>query len=157
MNTPKKIKDALDEILEETMAAGGTLFGGAAYGGSGTFSYAQQAGAKTWAPKSPAHRASTADPEGYNIKDIGDEEHMFKHQAPRKLPFPLENINEFIAQAYIQLSNAELQLKTCEQYNTVIKGNKDKKVLLNHLHKKMTAIKIMLKKIAEDLDKIAFS
>ena len=139
------------------MDAGGTLFGGAAYGGSGTFSYAQQAGAKTWSPRSPQQRISTSDPQGYNVKDIGDEEHMFKHQAPKKMPFPLEGINEFIAQAYIQLCNVETQLNTCKKYSSVLEANKEKRILLDHLHKKSKAMKIMLKNMSEDLDKIAFS
>ncbi len=150
-------KNKLDDLLEETMDAGGTLFGGAAYGGSGTFSYAQQAGAKTWAPRSSAARSSTSDPEGYNVKDIGDEEHLFHHQAPKKRPFPLETINDFLAQAYLQLCNAEAQLKTCNKYNAVLDANKEKKALLKHLHKKSIALKTMIKNMAEDLDRISFT
>ena len=154
----KKHKNKLlNDVLEETMDAGGTLFGGAAYGGSGTFSYSQQAGAKTWAPKSPARRASTADPQGYNVKDIADDEAQFKHPAPKKRPFPLETINDFLAQAFIQLSNAEIQLKTCNKYNSVLETNKEKRVLLQHLHKKTIALKTMIKNMAEDLDRISFS
>ena len=150
-------KNKLDNLLEETMDAGGTLFGGAAYGGSGTFSYAQQAGAKTWAPRSAAARSSTSDPEGYNVKDIGDEEHLFHHQAPKKRPFPLETINDFLAQAYLQMCNAEAQLKTCDKYNAVLNSNKEKKALLKHLHKKSIALKTMIKNMAEDLDRISFT
>lgn len=147
----------LDNILEEAMDAGGPMFGGAAYGGSGTFSYSQQAGAKTWSPRSPAMRSTTADPQGYNVKDIGDDEAQFKHPAPKKRPFPLETINEFFAQAYIQLSNAEIQLRTCNKYNAVLETNKEKKALLAHLYKKTIAIKLMIKNMAEDLDRISFS
>jgi hypothetical protein len=159
MKKPKKITNRiLDEVLEEgSMDAGGTIFGGAAYGGSGTFSYSQQAGAKTWSPRSPQQRISTSDPQGYNVKDIGDEEAMFKHMAPKKMPFPLEGINEFIAMAYIQLCNIENQLKTCKTYSTVLRANKEKKALIAHLHRKSKAIKIMLMNMSEDLDKIAFS
>ena len=152
-----KKKNKLDEILEETMDAGGTLFGGAAYGGSGTFSYAQQAGAKTWAPRSTASRSTGADPQGYNVKDIGDEEQMFHHKAPKKRPFPLETINDYLAQAYLQLCNAESQLKTCNKYNSVMELNMEKKALLKHLHKKAKALKIMIKSMADDLDRISFS
>ena len=155
MKKPKN--KLLNEVLEETMDAGGTLFGGAAYGGAGTFSYAQQAGAKTWAPKSPMRRSTTADPQGYNIKDIGDDEAMFKHKAPLKRPFPLETINDYLAQAFIQLSNAEIQLKTCNKYNSVLETNKEKKALLSHLHRKTIALKVMIKHMAEDLDRISFS
>ncbi len=139
------------------MDAGGSLFGGSAYGGSGTFSYSQQAGAKTWAPRSPAMRSTTADPQGYNVKDIGDDEHMFHHQAPKKRPFPLETINDNLANAFIALCNAESQLKTCEKYNAVIDGNKEKKALLKHLHRKTIALKTMIKNMADDLDRLAFS
>ena len=149
--------DILDEIIEETMDAGGTLFGGAAYGGSGTFSYAQQAGAKTWSPKSPGGRVSTSEPQGYNVKDIGDEEHMFAHQSPKKRPFPLETIGDFLANAYLELFNSVPQLKTCDKFNSVLNADKEKKALLKHLHKKARAIKIMLKNMAEDLDKVSFS
>lgn len=153
----KQTNQFLDELIEESIAAGGTLFGGAGAGGAGTFSYAQQAGAKTWAPKSPERRVSTSDPEGYNVKDIGDEEHMFKHQAPKKMPFPLGTINDYIVDAYLQLCNVESQLKACEKYNALITTNKEKKVLISHLRKKTKAIKKMLENISEDLDKIAFS
>lgn len=150
-------KDKLDDILEEAMDAGGSLFGGAAYGGSGTFSYAQQAGAKTWSPRSPVSRSTTADPQGYNVKDIGDDEHMFHHQAPKKRPFPLETINEYLAQAYLSLCNAEIQLKTCVKYNAVLEANKEKKALLKHLHRKTLAMKTMIKNMADDLDRVSFS
>lgn len=156
MKNNKKQK-ILNEILNETMDAGGTLFGGAAYGGSGTFSYAQQSGAKTWAPHSPAHRVSTTDPQGFNVKDIGDEEAIFKHKAPKKLPFPLETINDFLANSYLQLCQAEKQLETCSKYNAVLELNKEKKALLKHLHKKTKAIKYMIKNISADLDRITMS
>lgn len=153
----KQKNKVLDTVIEEAMDAGGSLFGGAAYGGSGTFSYAQQAGAKTWAPRSPVSRSTGADPQGFNVKDIGDDEHMFHHQAPKKRPFPLETINEYLAQAYLQLCNVESQLKTCDKYNSVLVTQKEKKVLLRHLHRKSIAIKTMIKNLAEDLDRIAFS
>jgi len=155
MKKPKN--NPLDEVIEEAMDAGGSLFGGAAYGGAGTFSYSQQAGAKTWAPRSPAMRSTTADPQGYNVKDIGDDEHMFHHQAPKKRPFPLETINDNLAQAFIALCNAESQLKTCEKYNSVIDRDKEKKALLKHLHRKTIALKTMIKNMADDLDRLAFS
>ena len=147
----------LDTILAEAMDAGGTLFGGAAYGGSGTFSYSQQAGAKTWAPKSQSTRSTTADPQGYNVKDIGDDEAAFHHMAPKKRPFPLETINDFLVDAYIQLTNAEIQLKTCKKYNSVMELSMEKKALLKHLHRKTIAMKTMLKNMGEDLDRISFS
>jgi hypothetical protein len=152
-----KKPNKIDNLIEETMDAGGSLFGGAAYGGSGTFSYTQQAGAKTWAPRSTASRVSTSDPEGYNIKDIGDEEHLLYHQAPKKRPFPLETINDFLAQAYLQLCNAEIQLKTCNKYNAVLDANKEKKALLKHLHKKTIVLKTMIKNMTDDLDRLSFS
>lgn len=153
----KDKKTVIDGVIEEAMDAGGSLFGGAAYGGSGTFSYAQQAGAKTWAPRSPASRSTGADPQGFNVKDIGDDEAIFKHPAPKKRPFPLESINDYLAQAYLQLCNAEIQLKTCGKYNALFITSKEKKTLLNHLHKKTIAIKTMIKNMAEDLDRISFS
>ncbi|MDD4110035.1 MAG: hypothetical protein PHS54_00615 [Clostridia bacterium] len=153
----KNKQNKIEEIIEETMDAGGTLFGGAAYGGSGTFSYSQQAGAKTWAPRSTANRSTGAEPQGYNVKDIGDEEHLLHHKAPKKRPFPLETINDSLAQAYLQLCNAEIQLKTCNKYNSVMELNMEKKALLKHLHKKTKALKIMIKNMADDLDRISFS
>jgi hypothetical protein len=151
------LEESLSELTEGSMDAGGTLFGGAAYGGSGTFSYSQIAGAKTWAPKSPAHRTGTTDPQGYNVKDIGDEEAEFAHKAPKQRPFPLETINDFLASAYLQLCNAEMQLKTCEKHNAALKANKEKKALLTHLRKKTAGLKIMIKNMSEDLDRISFS
>ena len=153
----KNQKNKLNDLIEETMDAGGTLFGGAAYGGSGTFSYSQQSGAKTWAPRSTNTRSTGADPQGYNVKDIGDEEQLFHHKAPKKRPFPLETINEFYAQAYLLLCNAEIQLKTCNKYNAVLDANKEKKALIKHLHRKTIALKTMIKNMAEDLDRISFA
>lgn len=154
----KKDKEkVIDSVIEEAMDAGGPMFGGAAYGGSGTFSYAQQAGAKTWAPRSTANNKTGADPQGFNVKDIAEDEEMFKHPAPKKRPFPLETINDFLAQAYLQLCNAEIQLKTCSKYNAVLVTNPEKKNLLKHLRKKTVAIKTMIKGMAEDLDRISFS
>ena len=152
-----KKNNTINEILEEAMDAGGTIFGGAGGGGSGTFSYVQQAGAKTWAPRSPKGRASTGDPQGYNVKDIGDDEAMFNHKAPKKRPFPLDTINDFLVDAYIQMCNAEAQLKYCKKYNAIFDANKEKKVLLDHLHKKSTAMKTMIKTMSTDLDKLSFS
>lgn len=146
-----------DELLNEAMDAGGTLFGGAGGGGSGTFSYTQQAGAKTWSPRSPRGRMSTSDPQGYNVKDIADDEHIFKHQAPKKRPFPLETINDFYADAFLQLANAEIQLKTCDKHNALLASTPEKKALIKHLYEKTKAIKIMIKKLAEDLDRVTYS
>jgi hypothetical protein len=153
----QKTNKILDSMLSEAMDAGATLFGGAGGGGSGTFSYTQMAGAKTWAPKSQSTRSTTADPQGYNVKDIGDEEAAFHHMAPKKRPFPLETIHDFLAEAYIQLTNAEMQLKACNKYNTVMELNMEKKALLKHLHRKTIAMKTMIKNMGEDLDRISFS
>jgi len=140
------------------MAAGGTIFGGAGGGGSGTFSYSQQAGAKTYSPGgSPKHRVSTSDPNGYNVKDIGDEEHMFAHHAPRKRPFPLDTVTDYLAVAYLNLCSVEIQLKTADKHNSLIADNSEKKALLQHLRKKAKSIKMMLKNMSGDLDKLSFS
>lgn len=145
-------KRKIGSLIEEAMAAGGTIFGGAGGGGSGTFSYIQHAGAKTWAPSPRTRSANT-----FNIKDIGDEEHLFKHQSPKKRPFPMEDINEYLVQAYLQLSNAESQMKTCDKYNAMLINNKEKRELLRHTYKKTKAVKELIRKISLDLDKIIFS
>ena len=150
-------ENILDDILDEAMNAGGTLFGGAGGGGSGNFSYAQQSGVKTWAHGSPKSRSSTSDPQGYNVKDIGDDEHLFAHQAAKKRPFPLENIFDYFADAYLQLCNAEVQLKSCNKYNSLIADNREKKALLQHLNRKTKALKVMIKNMTEDLDRLSFS
>ena len=152
----KKPQNKIDDLIGEAMDSGGSLFGGAAGGGSGTFSYSQQAGAKTWSPRGIT-KSTGADPQGYNVKDIGDEEALFHHKAPEKRPFPLENINEFFAEAFLQLCNAEIQLKTCSRYNAVLDSNKEKKALLKHLHRKTIALKTMIKNMTADLDRISFS
>lgn len=153
-NPKKKTPSVLNQAIEESMNAGGTLFGGAAYGGSGTFSYTQTAGAKTWSPRSPISRATTSDPQGFNVKDIGDDEHIKAQAAGDHLPYPIDQVSDHLAQAFIHMSHVESLIKTCLKYNTVMSHRLDKKALLSHLHKKSKALKLMAQNMSSDLDKL---
>lgn len=152
-----KKKNVITDVIEEAFSDGASMFGGAKGGGAGTFSYNQTAGARTWAPQSPIHRSSTSDDHGYNIKDIGDEEAEFAHKAPKKRPFPLETVHDSLVDAWIQLQNAETQIKTASKYNAALKSNKEKKALLQYIQKRLKGIKITIKSISADLDRVSLS
>lgn len=148
----------LDDLIEEAFSDGASIFGGAKGGGAGTFSYAQVAGARTWAPQSPSKRSSTSDSYGYNIKDIAEEEEEFNHPAPRKRPFPMETIHDHLVQSYLFLTNAEAQMRSALKYNAaLVDTNKDKKALLGHLHRKLKTVQYMIKNISEDLDRVSLA
>lgn len=143
--------------LDESIGAGGSLFGGAPGGGAGTFSYTQIAGAKTWAPQPRTNKSTSTDPQGFNVKDIGDDEHMFHHQAPRKRPYPLETIHDFLVNAYIQLANAESQVSTCLKQNAIMSTDMEKKAELSQILDKIKSVEGIVKEISLQLDGVTFT
>lgn len=148
---------ASDEVIEESFGNGGSAFGGASGGGSGRFSHTSKNSFKTWSPGSPPFRGMTGSPGGLNTIDIAQESEEFAKEAGKNRLFPLEQIDEHLAEAYINMHNTEVKLKSCIKYNTVLTNNPEKKVLLDHLLKKTEAVKLMIKGIAEDLDRITLS
>lgn len=154
-NNPQIFSESVDEILKE-FSSGSSLYGGAA-GGPGAGSYTQTAGAKTWAPKSPPFKRQTGGPADYNIKDIADDDAVFAKTAGHRKPFPLETIDDHLVSAYIFACNAEVQIRNCVKYNSVIANSKEKKALLSYLLKKVKGIKEMIKSVTEDLDRITLS
>lgn len=142
----------LKDVLEE--ADGSSIFGGAPGGGSGKFSYAQTAGAKTWAPSSPVHRKSTSDSLSYGVKNIADEESDKAQTAGLVRPYPLETLNEHLVESYLQLGQAKILLDNCLQYNTIVINDAEKKAILQHLTTKIEKVREMVKGIAEEIDRV---
>jgi len=149
-----KKSNAFEELISEA-------FGGTPFKGGGTFSHASQTGAKTWSHKSPAARGTTTAPTSHEIESgmtgIIQAEEEEAHMAPAVRPFPLENIDENLVKAFLFLGNAEIQMKNCLQFNALIDGKKEKKKVLEFLHQKVKALRIMIKEISEDLEKITIS
>lgn len=141
----------MEEVLEEDSTYGG---GG---GQAGTFAYAQVAGQKTWAPQSPPFRHMTGGDHDVNIKTIADDDAEFAATAGRRKPYPLETIDDHLAQAYIYVKNAEEQIKNCIKYNAIMITNKEKKALLSHLERKIKGVMEMIKSISADLDRISIT
>ena len=152
-------QEAVEEIVEESWGGGGSTFGGAGGFGSGTLKNRARSStaAKTWSPGSPPFRGMTGSPGGINIQDIAQESEEFAKQAGKNRPFPLDLVNDHLAEAYIHLSNAEIQLKSCCKYNKVLTTDKEKKLVLEHCHQKVKVIKEMIKSIAQDFDRITLS
>ena len=140
----------IEKLIEEA-------FGGANGGGSGTFSWASQTGAKTWAPKSPAARGTTTTPTPDELTGIIQQEEEEAQQAPPRKPYPLETIDDSLVQAFVQLGISESLLKTCIKYNAVITSKKEKKKVLEFLADKVSAIRQMIKSVSEELDRINIS
>jgi len=134
------------------------VFGGASGGGSGSFTYAQQTGAMSWNNRpSPAHRASTSDSLGYNIKDIAEEDEV-AHEAPKVKPFPLDNIDELLVDAYLALCATNEQLKMCIKSNGAIntEDNKEAKKTLKKQYTKIEQLKEEIKKVSSQIDIVVF-
>ena len=163
-NNKKLFTEATEELLEEDWGGGGSLFGGAPGGGGGSFSYlsrqgatSSQTGNKPWIPGSPPYRGMTGSPGGINTQDVAQESEAFAKTAGKNKPYPLEQTNEYLADAYIALSNAESQLHSCVKYNKILTTNPEKKALLKHCYDRVDALKKMIRDISEDFDRVTLS
>jgi hypothetical protein len=150
----KKEKNKFEELINEA-------FGGTPFKGGGTFSFNSQTGAKTWSHQSPPSRGTTTAPTAHEIEDgmtgIIQSEEEEAHMAPKVKPFPLENIDENLINAFIALGNAETQMRNCLKFNALLDGKKQKKKVLEFLHSKVKALRLMIKEISEDLERITIS
>jgi hypothetical protein len=162
----ESIDEVVDEVLEESFGGGGSAFGGAPGGGSGTFSWTsrlkapqhQSGSPKTHQPGSPPYRGMTGSPGGLNIQDIAQEsEAIAKAAGKLPKPYPLDQVNEFLVNAFLELSNAESQLTSCVKYNKVLTDQEEKKIILDHCLKKVQATKELIKAISKDFDRITLS
>ena len=108
-------------------------------------------------PGSPPFRGMTGSPGGINVQDIAAENEEIAKLAGKNKMFPLEGVNENLADAYIQLTNAEIQLKSCVKYNKVLTKDEEKKLVLENCFKKVKVIKEMIKSISQDFDRITLS
>jgi hypothetical protein len=144
-------------ITELTSDAGSSMFGGAKYGGAGSFAHGSQVGAKSWGGGSPRNRGTTTAPRADELTGIVSAEEEEAHHAPKRKPFPLETIDDSLISAYIVLGNAVSQMKNCLRYNAYINTKKNKKASLKFLHDKVVGMREMIKRISEDLDKINLS
>ena len=133
-------------INEDT---GGRLQSGGSRSGRGSISQ--------YGGESPPFRATTGTPGGLNIQDIAQESEEFAKEAGNNRIYPLEQIDEHLSDAYINMHNTEIKLESCVKFSAVLTKDKEKKVLLEHLLKKTKAVKLMIKSIANDLDKITLS
>jgi len=162
----KKESNIVEEALNEanttggggSMATGGgSMFGGAKYGGSGTFSGMSHTKAKSWAPQSPPSRGTTTSPTASDLTGIMQAEEEEAHQAPPLKAYPLGMIDDNLVQAFIFLSNAISLMTTCLKKNVVITTSKEKKKSLELIRSKALAMKDMLREISDDLTGIDLS
>ncbi len=152
-------KSILQESLEEVITED---WNGAGIGGTGANTRGRgvpqsQTGSKPWQPGSPPFRGMTGSPGGINVQDIAAENEEIAKLAGKNKMFPLEGVNENLADAYIQLTNAEIQLKSCVKYNKVLTKDEEKKLVLENCFKKVKVIKEMIKSISQDFDRITLS
>lgn len=153
----KLFEKCLDDKLDEAWGGGGSVFGGAGGGGSGTFSYSQMAGAKTWSPGSPPFRGITGSPGGLNTKDLGEESETFAKQAGKNRPFPLDTIHDHLVEAYLNLKNAEEQLNTTVNQNVVFDDENDKQAALKSAKKKIESLSKMIFEVSTLIDRVTLS
>jgi len=105
--------------------------------------------AQTWAPghTAPAHKSMTGWIGGDNEPlGRGEQELPRDGDIPTNLPFPLGNITEELADAYMSITKTEINIQTCIDQNIVVVGEKE---LL--LRKQLQAVK----KLKEDIRNIA--
>jgi len=114
----------------------------------------QQTGSKPWLQKSPGWRGRTGDATGIDIQNIAAESEEFAKEAGNVKMFPLDQVAETLAEAYICLSNAEVQLQSCVDYNKVLTQEPEKMLVLDHCVKKVAAIKAMIKNVTVDFDRL---
>lgn len=162
MSKRKNVLDStMDEVLEEAWSGGGSMFGGAPGGGSGSFQAGVTAGSasKTGGGGSPRHRSITGSsaPGEFNTQDISIENEMLAATAGNNKPYPLETIYESLVKAFIEMGNVEHQLHACIKYNSVLTDSPEKKVLIKRCEKEAAAIRIMIKKMGESIDTITVS
>ena len=146
----QKKSNSFVELIKEA-------FGGTPFKGGGTFSNASQTGSKTWAHQSSPFRNMTGGPNSSELYGIIQAEEEETHHAPPVKPFPLETIDENLVKAFLQLGNAQIQLKNCLKYNSYINTKPEKKAFLEFLHDKIMGIRGMIKDISEELDRINLS
>lgn len=149
--------DCIEEHLNEAWGGGGSVYGGAAGGGAGTFSYTQTAGAKTWSPGSPPFRGMTGTPGGLNTKDLGEESEQFAKQAGQNRPYPVDQIYDHLVQGFISLQNARHQLNTSIKYNSVLDDEPAKKAALKAAEKQLQSIEKMIVRISAQIDRVTLS
>jgi hypothetical protein len=161
----KLFTEATEEVIKETWGGGGgSVFGGASGGGAGSFSYTSKAagkqslsGGKGRGAASPPFRGATGTEVGFNIKDIAEESEAFAKSGGKNKPFPLEQVNTHLVDAYISLSNAEVQLHSCCKYNKIFTTHKEKKAMLEHCYRKVKALKMMIQSVSKDFDRVTLS
>jgi len=158
------LEESVEEVVNEAWGGGGSTFGGAPGGGSGSFRWnskggaeTRQSGHKSTTPGSPPYRGMTGSPGGINIQDIAQESEEFAKEAGKNKPFPLDLVNEHLVEAFIRLANAEIQLKSACKYNKVLTKDKEKKAVLEHCYKKVKVIREMIKSVSQDFDRITLS
>lgn len=148
-----KNKNLLNEITTELLKEG---FSSNVWGsGSGTNNLSRKV--PTYQHGSPPNRGLTGSPAGINIQDVAQESEEFAKTAGKNKLYPLEQVDELLVNAFITLSNAEMQIHACVKNNTVLTKFKEKKVLLDHCYKKIKIIKGLIKGVSEDFDRITLS
>lgn len=157
MKNKDLFNNAADEVIEEAWGGGGSTFGGAPAGSPGKFTHTSRSGGKEWHGGSPVARGMTGGPEGFNIKDIAHESEEFAKEAGKNKMYPLETINEYLVNAYLELANAEGQLHSCVKYNKVLTKDEEKKALLAHCYKKVQVVREMIKGLSADIDRVTLS
>jgi len=147
---PNLFEESVKEVVSEA-------FGGTPMKGSGTFSWGSQTGSKTWAHQSPQYRSMTGGPTSSELFGIIAAEEEETHKAPPRKPYPLETVDDELVKAFLALGNVESQLRSCAKFNAVITSKKSKQKVLEFLHDKVKGIRVMIKNVSEELDRINLS
>ena len=126
------------EIIDKVIEEGQDL-------GSGSFSWNSHVGGTTWSPGDKSQKAGGC-PAGDGIGMTPDED----QKAPPILPFPMELIEEFLAEAYIKLMEAKYQ--TLATMTKAPNLNQEQKSLLKGIHKKLNQMQNDIKKMSKDIE-----
>jgi len=141
MKPTKKFKDSFQQTLNET-----------------GFWTSQQGSAQTWNPSisSPPYKGMTG-AAGYGTQNLlSDEQELTKDcDISVNLPFPLGNINEYLANIYIDLSKTETSIKSCIEQNAVVTGEKRK--FLEAQLKEIRDIKVQIKEVSKNIEKLSLN
>jgi hypothetical protein len=143
-NEPESFLDVFKQILEHEEVLDKVIKEGADLG-SGSFSWNSHVGGTTWSPGENSQK-HMGRPAGDGIGMTPDED----TKAPPILPFPMELIEEFLADAYIKIMEAKYQTMATMTKSPNV--NQEQKDLLKGMHNKLSKMLNDIKKMSKDIE-----
>jgi len=113
---------------------------------------------QTWSPanQAPPFKSMTGWT-GLDRDPIGKEQQELPHdgEMPLNLPFPLGNIIEYLADAYMAITKTEISIKTCIDQNIVVVGEKE--ILLRKQLLEIQKLKANIQNISAQIEKLTLN